>query len=331
MPEADQERIAQQIVSIAAHEFFHIVTPLSIHAEQIHDFDYNNPKMSEHLWLYEGVTEYAATHMQVNQKILTPEAYLGKLRAYIMGASRYNDTLPFTAMSKGALDIHADQYGNVYQKGALIGLALDIKLRELSNGNYGIRRLLQDLALTYGKNKAFKDEELFDKITALTNPEIRSFFQNYVAGNKPLPYPDIFKTVGIIYQPTSTEEKVSLGPMELGYDSRARKLIVENLSEKNAFGNKGSLRPGDQLLAINNKNLTPVSVSDIFKNEVYSRTPGDEITALIGRANKRGKIKTKKLKGRLLKITEEKKYVLQLDPAAGPQQKILREAWLYSN
>ncbi|MDQ3290599.1 MAG: peptidase M61, partial [Bacteroidota bacterium] len=86
MPESDQERIAQQIVSIAAHEFFHIVTPLSIHAEQIHDFDYNNPQMSKHLWLYEGVTEYAATHVQVNQKILTPDDYLEKLRAYIIGA-----------------------------------------------------------------------------------------------------------------------------------------------------------------------------------------------------------------------------------------------------
>ncbi|PSR57231.1 peptidase M61 [Adhaeribacter arboris] len=331
MPEADPERIAQQIVSIAAHEFFHIVTPLSIHAEQIHDFDYNNPKMSEHLWLYEGVTEYAATHVQVNQKILTPEAYLGKLRNYIIGASRYNDTLPFTAMSKGALDKHANQYGNVYQKGALIGLGLDIKLRELSNGNYGIRRLMQDLALTYGKNKAFKDEELFDKITALTFPEIRDFFRKHVEGNQPLPYTDIFKTVGVIYQPVSTEEKVSLGRLELGYDAKAQKLTLENLTETNAFNKKNGLRVGDQLWALNNKTLTPESLSTVFKNEVYTRTPGDEITVVVGRENKRGKIKLKKLKGHLIKITEEKQYVLQIDSAASPQQKIIRDSWLYNN
>jgi predicted metalloprotease with PDZ domain len=41
------------------HEFFHIVTPLSIHSKEIQDFDYND-KMSEHLWMYEGVTEYFA-------------------------------------------------------------------------------------------------------------------------------------------------------------------------------------------------------------------------------------------------------------------------------
>ena len=54
MWERDNEAIAGQLRDIAAHEFFHIVTPLNIHAEQIHDFDYNNPEMSRHLWLYEG-------------------------------------------------------------------------------------------------------------------------------------------------------------------------------------------------------------------------------------------------------------------------------------
>ena len=238
MPETDQELIARQIVSIAAHEFFHIVTPLNIHSEQIHDFNYNNPQMSQHLWLYEGVTEYAATHVQVNQKLLTPEEYLNKIRAYIIGASKYNDSLPFTEMSKGALDAHANQYGNVYQKGALIGLALDIKLRELSGGNYGLRTLMKDLSANYGKNKAFKDDELFDKITALTYPEIRDFFRKHVEGNQPLPYADLLKTVGVIYQPHVQEEKITMGRFELTYDKEAQKLTVGNTESMNEFGKK---------------------------------------------------------------------------------------------
>jgi predicted metalloprotease with PDZ domain len=201
LPPFNSQQIANQIRSIAAHEFFHIVTPLNIHSEEIGDFDYLNPKMSKHLWLYEGVTEYFASHVQVNQKLLTPEEYLSKLRSYIAGSLRYNDTLPFTVMSKGALDVHENQYGNVYQKGALLGLALDIRLRELSGGKYGLRNLMADLAKTYGKDQSFKDEELFDKITALTYPGIRDFFRQYVEGSKPLPYPEIFNKVGLIYAP----------------------------------------------------------------------------------------------------------------------------------
>jgi predicted metalloprotease with PDZ domain len=48
------------MMDVVSHEFFHIVTPLSIHSKEIQDFDYNDPKMSEHLWMYEGVTEYFA-------------------------------------------------------------------------------------------------------------------------------------------------------------------------------------------------------------------------------------------------------------------------------
>src|SRR5688572_6646213 len=48
-PEMPASMLSEQVTNIAAHEFFHIVTPLSIHSEQIGDFDFQNPKMSEHL------------------------------------------------------------------------------------------------------------------------------------------------------------------------------------------------------------------------------------------------------------------------------------------
>ncbi len=331
MPETAPERIAQQIVSIAAHEFFHIVTPLSIHAEQIHDFDFNNPQMSRHLWLYEGVTEYAATHVQVNQKIIALDNYLNKLRAYIIGASRYNDTLPFTTMSQGVLETYAQEYGNVYQKGALIGLALDLKLRELSNGHYGVRNLMNSLATAYGKQKAFNDEELFDKIASLTYPEIREFFRQHVEGNKPLPYADLFKIVGLTYQPVAVEERVTLGPFRLNYDPESQKFVMEEVDGIGASSKKLALRSGDQLLAINKKTLTRETAPGVLEKEVYSHQPGDKIKILVGRPSKQGKIKFKKLTARLVKTTEEKKNVLTINPAATPQQKILRETWLYSN
>jgi predicted metalloprotease with PDZ domain len=55
-----KEELVKSMMDVVSHEFFHIVTPLSIHSKEIQDFDYNDPKMSEHLWMYEGVTEYFA-------------------------------------------------------------------------------------------------------------------------------------------------------------------------------------------------------------------------------------------------------------------------------
>ena len=49
LPEMDPKRINQTVRDVAAHEFFHIVTPLNIHSEEIHNFNYIEPKMSQHL------------------------------------------------------------------------------------------------------------------------------------------------------------------------------------------------------------------------------------------------------------------------------------------
>jgi predicted metalloprotease with PDZ domain len=57
LPEGSATGLSQSVKDISAHEFFHIVTPLNIHSEEIQFFDYDNPKMSAHLWMYEGTSE----------------------------------------------------------------------------------------------------------------------------------------------------------------------------------------------------------------------------------------------------------------------------------
>ena len=127
MPEASIDQMEQQLRDFAAHEFFHIITPLTIHSEEIHHFDFNSPQMSKHLWLYEGVTEYFAGHAQVSGGLIGIPEYVNMLREkLIVSTLNFNDSLAFTDLSKGALNEYEDQYINVYQKGALIGMCLDL-------------------------------------------------------------------------------------------------------------------------------------------------------------------------------------------------------------
>jgi predicted metalloprotease with PDZ domain len=67
-PEREPDQLSTEFVNHAAHEFFHIITPLTIHSEEIQFFDFNHPKMSRHLWLYEGSTEYHA-HMVLENMV----------------------------------------------------------------------------------------------------------------------------------------------------------------------------------------------------------------------------------------------------------------------
>ncbi|MHA6248792.1 M61 family metallopeptidase [Pontibacter sp. CAU 1760] len=329
LPEMPEDQFSSTVRDVAAHEFFHIVTPLNIHAEEIGNFDYINPKMSKHLWLYEGVTEYFATHVQAYENLYDLDTYLEKLREYILTSKvYYNDTLPFTEMSAEVLDKYEKEYGNVYQKGALIGLVLDVKLRELSGGEYGLRNLMLDLSKTYGKEQSFKDEELFDKIAEITYPEIREFFRRHVEGKEPLPLQETFRKVGIRYEPTATQQVISYGGFVPGYDQESDKIIVAETDDMDDFGQNMGFQNGDQLLQLNGQEITPLTIREVIGDQLQQLKPGQRITITVGRMNEKGKLKKVKLRGRATAVKRQSVHLLSPDPEATPEQQALRAAWL---
>ena len=195
------------IRDVSAHEFFHIQTPLNLHSEEIGRFDFQNPQMSKHLWLYEGLTEYAAQHMQLQGGLISLTEFLERMtEKYRTMHFSYDNTIPFTKLSKGVLNKYKEEYGNVYQKGALIGLCLDLYLRSETNGLYGTQQLIRDLSARFGSSTSFKDDELFRVIAETTKMKgINQFFANYVSGNKDLPLGQLLEKIGCELR--STDEK----------------------------------------------------------------------------------------------------------------------------
>ncbi len=115
LPESmPKEKLVETMKDVVSHEFFHIVTPLTIHSKEIQFFDYNAPKMSEHLWMYEGVTEYFANLFQINQGLINESEFYTRIADKIEQAKGLNDTMSFTLMSKNVLEQpYKDQYLNV--------------------------------------------------------------------------------------------------------------------------------------------------------------------------------------------------------------------------
>jgi predicted metalloprotease with PDZ domain len=259
MPEATIDKLQQEIRDVASHEFFHIVTPLSVHSEQIENFDFNDPKMSQHLWMYEGVTEYFASLVQVKYGLIGIDEFVGNMQEKMFTADPFLNDVPFTDISKYTLDKYHDQYYNVYQKGALIGLCLDLKLRKLSQGKYGLQNLMLDLSKKFGKKKAFEDEKLFDEITAMTYPEIGDFFNRYVKGSEKLPLKEVLQDVGIVYVEQDTSEDFSLGINEQSVTvaevEGKQKLMIASADRLNEMGQALGFKEGDILIEMNGQEI----------------------------------------------------------------------------
>ncbi len=327
LPEMSAEQLSGFVVRVAAHEFFHIVTPLNIHSEEIGDFDFINPKMSKHLWMYEGVTEYFAGHVQVYGGMQTPEEYLGVIEEKLHGASRFKDDLAFTDMSLGCLHEHEDQYGNVYQKGALIGMCLDILLRDHSSGKRGTKDMMAMLSEEYGKYKSFTDSKLFEKITELSSPEVGAFFKNYVEGEKELPLEDLLGRVGITFKKGVVVKEISLGGISLGFNPETQHLVVSDLTAENSFGKSLGYKVNDEILAINGVTLEMDNVQQQLDDYKRKTKVGDKVAVLVSR-NVKGKIKNKKLKAKAVSVEKTKKFLLEFDENATQEHIELRNAWL---
>ena len=192
-------RYGSMISDIAAHEFFHVVTPLHIHSEIIENFNFETPDPSEHVWLYEGVTEWASDAMQLRSGLKDPDSYLADQVQKIRSDEGFFDR--DYSLSKLALTSYTPegqrQYGNIYQRGATVGSLLDLRLLKLSGGEYGLQELLLDLADRYGKSRPFPEAESFEIVTEMTYPEIGEFFEAYVRGTEPLPIDEYYGWIGI--------------------------------------------------------------------------------------------------------------------------------------
>lgn len=193
-----KDRLEQAMVDVVSHEFFHIVTPLNVHSKEIQYFNFNDPQMSQHLWMYEGTTEYFANLFQIQQGLIDEAEFYERIMGKISNAKGYNDAMSFTEMSKNVLEEpYKEEYNNVYEKGALINMALDITLRELSNGEKGVLWLMKELSKKYGDMTPFEDAKLIDEIVAMTYPEVKSFFDAHVIGDTPIDYNGYFGKVGL--------------------------------------------------------------------------------------------------------------------------------------
>lgn len=205
----DSALLDRFVYGIASHEFFHVLTPLTIHSEEIQDYDFLSPKMSQHLWLYEGMTEYTTLHMPVKQGLESVGDFLQEIQRKAQYMKQFDNTIPLTELSRAAME-RQDQYYNFYLKGALACLCLDIRLRELSEGKYGTQELMRDLSKKYGPEKPFKDDELFDVIAAMAFPDIRAFFRDYMEGSQPLPLEQYLAKAGVAFD--AKRGKIALAP-----------------------------------------------------------------------------------------------------------------------
>ena len=218
---------------------------------------------------------------------------------------------------------YADNYGNVYQKGALIGMCIDILMREESDGNRGILSLMKELSLKYGKNKPFEDDKIIDEIVAMTYPSIREFFDTNVIGNTPIDYNKFFDKVGLEVKESKVKTNYvqNAGALIFGADQEKGTILFNDLVADNSFWHDQGVQPNDVVKSVNGTKVTLQNANQVF-GQVFGWQPGQEIDVKLDRAGEEVLLKTKLTQS----YTKGKKLIAKEN--ASETQTKLRDAWI---
>jgi predicted metalloprotease with PDZ domain len=314
-----EQMLQQDITGIMAHEFFHIVTPLNIHSEIIEQFNFVEPVPSEHLWLYEATTEWAAQIMKLRGGLITPEQYVQilKLKLTINDQFDKNYSLSRLALTSYAPEVQ-QQYVNIYHRGAIIVGLLDIRLLELSHGKRGLREVINQLAKTYGPQRAFPEKKFFDIFVAMTHPEIADFFERYVKNAEPLPIAEYYHKLGIQYSAEihTGKQVASLG---LGITVKEGRIALIGVSPEMQ---KQGLRDGDFLVAYNGKPVKLETIQEIGQ-ELKQLQIGQSYELTIERDQQETTLKLE-----ALSKEQVERHVFELDHNVTEAQLALRKVWM---
>jgi predicted metalloprotease with PDZ domain len=198
---------ADYLANVSAHEFFHLWNVKRIRPASLEPVDYTKEQYSRALWFSEGVTNTYSSYTLVRTGIWTKQNFYDDLSRQISDL----ETRPaekWQSAEQSSLDAWLEKYSlynspessvSYYTKGQILGVLLDLEIRERTDNARSLDDVLRALNSEYAKQGKFYSDSLDIRLTAekVAGVSLDDFFQKYVSGTAPLPYAEILATAGL--------------------------------------------------------------------------------------------------------------------------------------
>ena len=316
----------QQLADVTAHEFFHLWNVKRIRPQSLEPVDYSKENYSDALWFSEGVTSAVQDYVLLRARLIDDTQYLNRLAGQVGTLDTRPAHLTQSA-EEASLNAWLEKYPyyrqpersiSYYNKGELLGVMLDLALRDASNDAVTLRRLFQWLNQNYARQSRFfaDSDGIRQAAETVGHTDLSVFFRKYVSGTDEIPWDDVFKTVGL----RMVRTQVSVGDpgfaVSQRFDSPTSVYRVEPGSEAERAG----LSIGDAILQINGR-----VAGRNLQQQIADMHPGDTLRLRV--SNSRGEREVRwKLASR-----EQVEFELKDVDNITPQQKARRAAWLHGD
>lgn len=317
-------------LSLVAHEFFHLWNVKRIRPDALGPFDYTQENYTKLLWVAEGITDYYA-EVALRRSGLTSED------EFLEGVARSFQNLQNTpgrlvqSAEEASFDSWIKYYRqdensinsqvSYYDKGAILGLLLDLEIRKASSGRKSLDDVMRYLYTDFfKKNRNYAPADFQKACELMAGSSLEQFFARYVRGKEELDYnaalagAGLTLDKGVVMNEGKPVQRATLGA-EL--EQEQDRLMVRNVRAGSAAYEQG-LNAGDQIVAMDNMRVT----RDFLIARLAEKKPGDLINLTIFRSDDLSTLLIK------LGARTEGAYRIEPLPTQTDLQKQIYRAWL---
>jgi predicted metalloprotease with PDZ domain len=323
----EPERDYRGFLSIIAHEFFHVWNVKRIRPDALGPFDYTKENYTRLLWVAEGVTNYYADLTLLRAGLISDKEFLvniareiqslqsrpGRLVQSVEEAS-FDSWVKFYRQDENSINSQV----SYYDKGALLGLLLDLEIRKASNGAKSLDDTMRALYTDFYKQERNYTPEDFQKICEkIAGANLQQFFAKYVRGRDELDYNAALSVAGLWLDMNANPEVQQTPTFGADLSDVGDRLIVQRVYAGSPAYEQG-LNAGDQIVAVNNMRAD----RQFFEARLAEKKPGDILNLTIFRADD--------LSTLIIKLGERAAPNYRIVAVATPteQQKSVYKSWL---
>ncbi|MGB9258238.1 MAG: PDZ domain-containing protein [Candidatus Korobacteraceae bacterium] len=327
--ELNADRLRANLASVArvnSHEFFHLWNVKRIRPQSLEPIDYQHEMDTRALWFSEGVTSTVGDMLLARSGLIDESQYLRAVSEEITELQR-RPARRWQSVEESSLDAWFEGVAfyrsrersiSYYNKGELLGILLDLRIRQLTNDTKSLRDLFQWMNQHYAKeHRYFPDSAGVEEAAeAITGQSFSSFFRDYVAGVKELAYDEFFQFAGLHVVVNTTQFATAGFTTSTNLGAQPEVVQIEANSDAQRLG----LRVGDRVTASNGK------PTDAQLDDELSRLPPGT-TVRLQLENRRGKREVELRLG----SRQEESCELQDVPRVTAEQRKHRTAWIHGD
>ena len=269
-----------QALETAAHEFFHLWNVKRLRPAGLGPFNYGREVYSRSLWFVEGITTYYSYVNLLRSGIWSRQEFLDRLAGEIRALREDPGRRLMSAESSSfhawfydrAPQMQETNFANTtisyYNKGALLGMLLDLEIRSATHGTKSLddvmrlmyRKFYESPATSYYLHgRGYTEADILNAVNQVSGADFSPFFQKYVAGTAPLPYDEIFAKAALaLHIATSASAPPSLGVLVEPVDTGDKIFSVI----PGGAADRAGLSRDDILISVDDQSLATDTLED---------------------------------------------------------------------